>query len=406
MLYIGRILMIFTGIFLTLTGLLAGLGYLIVPTRSPGSETLVTSTLLAVVAALGLGLGVALARQGAGALAGRPERPVDLPRGVFLLMFFILALVFGPAALKLTQLALWIFPIFYLAAIALPVLLVVGFVWRRTREATERQFVVQLTYGALVATTLAALLELLGFVSVAVVVLAGVSLLPDGATWVQQLLDLLQTPAALQDTERVRAVFLTPPVLLTGGLLVVVLGPMIEEAVKSLSVPLLHSRLVTRAQAFAWGIAAGAGFALTEGLFNSIMAVPVWQAAPGFPGTGGAAQLLGAGLASWDQGILLRAGASLLHTLTGGLMGLGWYSLLREDRYWPLPGAYVLSVGLHAWWNALVLGEALNQALAETTGSPPVPWVQSLFWLTGLLLVAAIVRLTIRRRNRPIARVP
>jgi len=398
--YAGHVLMVFCGMMLALAGLLAGVGYLGLPVWSPGTQTLATSTLLAAIAALGLGLGLGLVRQGAGALAGRPGRPVDLPRGVLLALIFCVVLAFGPAMLRLSQLALWVFPLFYLAAIGLPVLIVIGFVWRRTREATNRQMIVQLAYGALGATILAGCLELLAFASVTVAVLAGVSLLPGGMAWVQQLQDLLQTPAGLQDPERVRAVLLTPPILLVGGLLVLVLGPAIEEAVKSLSVLFLSSRLSTRSQAFAWGVAAGAGFALTEGLFNSILAIPAWQAAPGFPGTGGAAQMLGTGLASWDQGVLLRAGASLLHALTGGLMGLGWYGLLRQSRPWSLLGMYALSVGMHAWWNGLVLGEALNQMAAEAAGQLFAPWSGSLLWLTSLVLGVALVRLTIRRSKK------
>lgn len=401
----ARILIVFIGVCLTLAGLLAALGYLAVPIWSPEPETLAMNTFLAAIAALGLGFGLLLVKQGVSALAEQPGRPVDLPRGVFLLLFFLLALVFGPAALKLTQLALWIFPIFYLTAMAMPVLIVVGFVWRRTREACDRELVVQLTYGALIATTLAGFLELFAFVGVAAVVLVGVSLLPGGADWVQQLSQLLQTPAGLQDPEKLRAVLLTPPIMLIAGLLLVILGPMIEEAIKSLGVPLLRNRLTTRSQAFAWGLAAGAGFALTEGLLNGIMAIPVWQTTPAFPGTGGAAQILGAGFANWDQGILLRAGASLLHSLTGGLMGLGWYACLRERRPWLILGTYVLSVGIHAWWNGLVLVQALGQALADVLGNLPiVDLVQSLFWLTALLLMVTIVGLTIRRPKGPTVR--
>jgi hypothetical protein len=88
-------------------------------------------------------------------------------------------------------------------------------------------------------------------------------------------------------------------------------------------------------QAFLWGLAGGAGFALVEGLFNSLGGLDVWVLA-----------------------VFARVGASLLHCFNGALMGIAWYSILSQRRWLQGAGLYALAVGVHGLWNALSVGMA------------------------------------------------
>ena len=63
-------------------------------------------------------------------------------------------------------------------------------------------------------------------------------------------------------------------------------------------------------------------------------------------------------LESWSVVVLLRGGSTLMHCLGSGLMGLGWYYLLRTRRPWHILGTYAASVGLHVLWNVGAIGMA------------------------------------------------
>ena len=103
------------------------------------------------------------------------------------------------------------------------------------------------------------------------------------------------------------------------------------------------------AQAFLWGVAGGAGFAIAEGLFNAAI-----------------------NLESWSVVVLLRVGSTLMHCLGSGLMGLGWHYLLRTRRPWHILGTYAASVGLHVLWNLGAIGMAAVSLEAMNSGADEI----------------------------------
>jgi len=152
--------------------------------------------------------------------------------------------------------------------------------------------------------------------------------MPGGDAWVQELFAYLQDPRLFQGTENLYGPLPSLPILIILGLLVLVVAPMIEELFKSLGVVIMKYRRPSKALAFFWGLTGGAGFALAEALFN------------------GASSLEG-----WVGVATMRVGATAMHCLGGGLMGLGWYYLFATRRPWRLLGGYAASVSLHALWN-------------------------------------------------------
>ena len=186
-------------------------------------------------------------------------------------------------------------------------------------------------YGALIATFIAITLEVLaGFGSM---VTAGllVTVLPGNQATLEGLYQALQAPGQAMDPAAVLDALLTPLTILAAALFLAVLTPLIEETSKSLGVWLAGTaRPLGRARAFALGVMAGAGFSLTEAVFN------------------GAAQLP----AAWASLVVLRAVTVLIHGLATGLLALGWYEVLHR-RPWRFAAYAVAGIGLHGFWNGL-----------------------------------------------------
>lgn len=88
------------------------------------------------------------------------------------------------------------------------------------------------------------------------------------------------------------------------------------------------------ARAFAWGVAAGAGFALAENLFNGAVG----------------------GVEGWAIGAVTRVGATTMHCFVSGLVGWGWGQLWSSRRPLRLLGALAAAMIIHGVWNAAAVG--------------------------------------------------
>jgi hypothetical protein len=197
-----------------------------------------------------------------------------------------------------------------------------------------------------------------------------VALIPGGMKYLQDLSTNLQNSAWLEDPTNLYKLLLSPPALIVIIFFLVVITPVVEEFLKPLGVVIMWYRRPSKARAFLWGLAGGAGFALSEGLFNSAI-----------------------NLRAWGAVALMRVGAAAMHCIGGGLVGLGWYYLITLRRPWRFLGAYGASVTLHALWNAATVGILL--ASLFTIISPDNKAVIALAGLLILILVAFILLLTL-----------
>jgi RsiW-degrading membrane proteinase PrsW (M82 family) len=303
------------------------------------------------IAALGLGLGGALAWMGYRSLRGAERRQfqpglrwfwgcsvgvgLSLLIGQVITLFDLLASVTFP----LNLLAPITFPLFHVLAMSLPALAMLVLVGHRVRHRalapTQGQVFGQLALGAFGTTTLSIALELLVIGGGLIIVGGAIGLTPEGLDKLAELQSLLTDPALLQDVQSLADWFLKPGILVAVGVLLVIVAPLVEEGAKSIGVPLLalSKRAVpSMAQGWVWGIAVGAGFAIAEGLFNGAASVPVW-----------------AGIA------LLRMGTTVMHMATAGLTGLGWSRTIASKRILPLLGGFLVSFTLHGLWNGLTV---------------------------------------------------
>jgi len=346
----AKIAVLALGCLLLLAGLVGGTLYFLLSLRHAGYALAINSYIAAFVA-LTLPLGAMLAYQAIRSLLGHPSGEFHLPPPWLALIPFVVGIVGGRVSLSSSSASLS-FPLFHILAAASPAVAVLALVARRLRTGAEssgarspswREMVLEIAHGALLAPPLVAILEILFFAILALAIGLGIGLTPQGASWLRELAKNLATPGWVEEPANLWGILRSPPILLMVMMGVVVVAPLIEELLKASGVLLLSYRRPTRAQAFAWGIACGAGFAVAENLFNGI-ALP----------------------SDWGATMLVRAGATLVHCLGGGLMGMGWHYAFAARQIHRWVGSYLASVGFHSLWNLLALG-VMGTTLLSTT---------------------------------------
>jgi len=338
------------------------------------------------MAACGLGLGGALAWVSYRRVRGYPSRPFRPGiRWVWVCLAGTgLTLIVGQAILSFGLVAPVTFPLFHVLGITIPAILLLVSVAQGLSGVnpapTQRQMIGQVAWGAFGTTALAFTLEALAAAMGLVVVVVIFALSSEGLAQLNELQTLLADPALLQDSQTLTRWLLKPAILLPVAAILVIIAPLIEEGVKSLGVPLLAwgtEKKPSPAQGWLWGMAVGAGFAITEGLFNSAASLPFW-----------------AGIA------LLRVGATAMHIVTAGLTGLGWARTLESRRPLPLLGSFLASVTLHGLWNGMtvliVVSSLWMMARPGDAFRVTGAGLAILIGVTGLvLLVATIVGVTV-----------
>jgi RsiW-degrading membrane proteinase PrsW (M82 family) len=341
----AKILLLIAALGLILVGLVVGGSGIVMGLLGGGAEGVLFVTFSLSLLACAAGLGLVLAWHAIQSIRGRPSARFA-PRRVWpLAVLFFLVVALGHSALSATARPELAFPPLHVLASALPPWIVVLLVARGLASGARwRDVALQLSSGGLLATSLAGIIEmfLIG------AMLAGLGLAyairPENMLWIDALMAQAGDPATLENPLALLGAVPLPALAALGLLLASILAPLVEEPVKTIGLPLLAWRRPTRPESFLWGVAGGAGFALTEGMLNSLT-----------------------GLDAWAPGILIRTGATVLHCLTGGLMGLAWHAALRQRagrRALALLGA---SLATHSLWNTLAVGMALVSLDASGT---------------------------------------
>jgi RsiW-degrading membrane proteinase PrsW (M82 family) len=234
-------------------------------------------------------------------------------------------------------------------------------------------------------------LELAALLALGLVMSLIVALTPEGIDRLMELSINLQDPTWLEDPTNHAELVLSPAVLTMIIVIFVILAPLMEEFLKGLGVLFLGYRLRGEAEAFLWGVACGAGFALTESLLNGSVA-----------------------LEGWGVVMIMRWGATLMHCLASGIMGLGWHHAILSRRPWRLLGAYGASVGMHALWNGAAMAIAVPSLLVVlrpddilAQGVVGLIVLSSLVFLLLLIIATAAVMFYLTRRvSRPPSAAP
>lgn len=362
-----RVLALAGGLCALLTGLLAGLGGLAVALLSGEEARTLLVLLLGSMSALGIALGGALAWEGWQSLQDRPSQPW-LPRRTWIALLLLAgAIAAGAWAAGTPPLDVFLLPAAHILATALPPAILVALIARRLGgHALRRHVVAQAGSGAFLSTFLAMLAETLLLLGLVVVAAAVVTLLPGGQAWLEQLAQAFESAAAAQDPGRLLELARSPWLWAAALAITAVAIPLIEESVKTLGVALMLYRRPARDEAFLWGAASGAGFAMAESALNSLIGLP-----------------------SWATAVLLRIPAGLMHTFTGALMGLAWHAAFVERRRGRALALFLLSVTIHAAWNALAIGSGILSIGEPSAGLVPTGGPRGASLLEALLLAMA-----------------
>lgn len=260
----------------------------------------------------------------------------------------------------------------HLGLIMLPAFLVFSLITLaagRLAAPTLREGILSTT-GGMLAVLPAIPAEVLGLVASGVGVVAIATLVPGGAAEIDRLSSLFDRWMTTPPTqiEDVLSLMASPVVLAVMAITLAVFTPLIEEFGKTLVLGLMGIWARPSAtRAFTWGVACGMGFALVEGVTN---------------GASGLGDTLG-----WISGVGARALATMMHMLSSGLMGLGWYFFWRR-RYWALPLAYLGAALFHGLWNLNIVAIIGGIGLGQTA-----PWAYAIA-VVGVLMELALILLT------------
>ncbi len=373
-------------------GTVFSLLYLFLPFAYHGQDVVAANVTLASAAALTLGLGFILSYHARNSLKGKTSGVFFPPSPWLLTVLFALSLIVGQAMISLLPspilTALAFPPLHVLAAIS-PALAILAFAGRRTSAASWRTVSLELSHGGLLAPAVALAAEIALLLCVVLMISFLVALTPGGLERLTELSLKLQDPGWVEDSANVAKLLLSPWALTTIVAMFVIIAPLIEEFIKGLGIlllALLAYRLPGHAEALLWGVACGAGFALGESLFNGSIALEGWGAV-----------------------MIVRFGASLMHCVASGVMGLGWYQALVKRRPLRLLAAYGTSAGIHALWNGAAIAVAVPSLLMLTkpddilaqgvAGSIVIGSLGFLLFLTASM--SAILLYLTRRGTRP-----
>jgi RsiW-degrading membrane proteinase PrsW (M82 family) len=353
-------------------------------------ELLQAVTIAAGLILLSLGFGLALAWAGWSALRGRPARGFRLPRWGWWLLALVVALGMGQAAFSAEILPL--VPVAHIAAGVLPAFLFLSVALGSARRGggaiTTRPAIGSLAWGGLGGVGLAMVLEVILVLIAVVAFVLWMSVTDPALIGKLQagVLEFQESGELRQELSNLMPYLTSPLVMLgiLGGIAVVV--PLLEEGVKSLAVPLvaLTGRSLTRLDGFLLGAAAGAGFALFEGVMNGILTLSV-------PG-------------GWAPLMAARAGTAAIHCCATGLAGLGWEAVLTERRWARGVGLGAAALALHGVWNLLAGAQTLLglRDLGSTGGAAPggqSPLTLLLVGFMGLVWVGAVLILALLPRR-------
>lgn len=311
---------VFVGLVLVLFGLAALIGYFGLPIFIPVDNLLAYN--LGQIAAVFLGLvcGLLAVYHGIGSINGRHSSVLKLPS--FYVFWIALALVLGLGSLIINfdVATEYLFPPIFVLGAALSTFAVLAWSIRRMGEPiTWRQtalaFVCGSTLSILVAIFLETTLPYLAYL-----LLEPFWYIAEGVADIGW-----GTPGLVE------RLFASPMILVVLAV-VAVEAPIPEEFAKALGIPMFgRDRIQNERQAFAIGLASGAGFAILENmLYEGLYA--------NYDGWG------------WAGITLLRSIGSVLHPLGTGIIALGWFRM-KGTGAGKLFKAYLLSVGLHTLWN-------------------------------------------------------
>lgn len=374
---LGGVWMLALALMLLSCGFLASIFYIVYPLSERTRASMVeTNVVTGGMTGLGILLGIAMLWYGVQTLRGRESMTSAhaFPSTLVFVGLYLVAVLIGWLMLSWKPVAVYAFPPWhFIASSAIPFAWLAFAAHRLGVQSGLRALLTSFSWGALGAISMAMILEIVIGLVILVAAVIVIMLLPNSDALINQWSTQVDSVRRTGDFSSMSSLMNDPAIIGVLLVYVAVLVPIAEEAVKALVVAFIDPRRTQLADAILWGLAAGAGFAIVENLFNGTSSLSVWVLM-----------------------VVLRIGASMMHLGNGALMGRGWYAARVERRWGQLFIAYVISVFLHGVWNAAavlmstsVLAQEANLSFSALASAG---WVAvALLTVLGLLTMMQLV---------------
>lgn len=360
--------------------LCALLTFLLVPFLQP-QNALVTNTSVMAIGAVALVYGATLLWVGMSIRKNQPSAPFRLPSPLILFAVFVLAILVGQAILSFQLAPPFLFPPFHvLAALCVP-LTTLAFVAPRLHPVSTRSVLGQFAWGGIVTIALALVFELLigGVLIFLAFLVVYFGLGGERATeLMNELRGVVDAPQQLFEIVAHEPFILIVAALTAMGLFVIIV-PLLEELLKASGSAIAITRrerahaTPSKSEVVLWGLAAGAGFAFTENLFN---------------GQGGLNATSGV-VSFWAAGMGLRVGTSLMHMVATATVAVGFYFAISQKNRKRFVQLLALALLAHAAWNSGAV--LLGGVSALTQVNPNLEIVSACLVIAMLLLLVGLL---------------
>ncbi len=244
-----------------------------------------------------------------------------------------------------------ILPSFTLLTVVLPIFLFLGIGTKDIAFGSRWKAWSTLGMGMTIGPLLMIALEILVLFVFAVIGVIALAEQPEAVHELVRIGKLLMQEVSEQTAIQLLAPYIVKPVTIATIFLYLSLSvPLIEELFKPLAVWLFAKNIKSPANGFALGMLSGGAFALVESLNVSSN-----------------------GSTGWFVVVAVRAGTSLLHMTTSGLMGFAIVELFQSKKFRRFIATYLAAVILHGLWNACAIGAGLA-SIGEIVGRPEWIW--------------------------------
>jgi RsiW-degrading membrane proteinase PrsW (M82 family) len=256
------------------------------------------------------------------------------------LTLFPVVIIMGWLAARSEILSLILIPIAGVLGICIPILCLVSFGQHELEGGSDQRKWGLLGFSLTITTGIIVLVEVLAILAGLITVIVWLSFNVEMYDLVMDIQSrITQVGGDMDAIINILLPYLSKPAVIFWILIAVaVITPLIEEILKTLGVWLFVKRKLTPVEGYVAGLICGAGFALIEGLFN----------------------LAGAATPQdWVSLVIGRAGGSLLHIFTGGLIGWGLAETWHSGKFQKYLLAFLGALIIHGLWNALAVGSVL-----------------------------------------------
>ena len=259
------------------------------------------------------------------------------------LILFPLVLASGNWVIKNTELSWLLLPPIHIFAIGLPILWLAYLGVCGLSVGSSQRDWGALGAGLTLSPMLIMILEIVALIVVLVSAMVYIASQPDLLNQIDLLIQRLSyAPPDPQVIQRILSPYLLKPgVIYTIFAFVVVIVPLIEEALKPIGVWLLFRTGLHPAAGFTAGVLGGAGYAIFENIMFSIT------------------------MENWMFVVSARSGTAVMHIFTGGITGWALAAAWRYRKYLQLGLTYLAAVAIHALWNGLTLIGIANEFIFE-----------------------------------------